>query len=257
LSIRRIVENAPVIRVLAFRDLKARYKQSLLGPIWILFQPVAMLGAFVVGFHGVAKVGTGRVPYAIFALAGVTLWSYFQAAMMAGTSSIIGNGALVRKTACPRFAFPIAAMVAVLPSFLVPLVATLVAASADGLVSARLLVAPVAVFWLFAMTAGLVAITSSVSVRYRDIASALPFLLQVGAFVVPVGYPASTLSPTLRVVFSLNPVTGVLEAWRWAVLGVGHVYVPAIYVSLGVGALVIALGWQVFGRFEVNMADVI
>jgi lipopolysaccharide transport system permease protein len=257
LRAREIIRHWPVIRVLAVRDLKARYKQSLLGPLWIGFQPLALLGAFVVGFRSVAHVTTGGVPYAVFALAGVTIWSYFQAGMTAGTASIVGNGALVRKTACPRYAFPIAALLAVLPSFLVPFIATFVASLATGRASLHLLVLPIVASWLFVITVGIVSITSAITVRFRDLVSALPFLLQVGAFLVPVGYPVETLNSTLRLLVSLNPLTGVIEAWRWSILDVGHVYMPAIYLAIGLGTLLVAIGWRVFGRFEVQMADVI
>ena len=257
LRLRTVTRSWPVIKVIALRDLKARYKQSLLGPIWIAFQPLALLAGFIVGFKGVGNVHTGGVPYALFALAGVTFWSYFQAAMTAGTASILGNGALVRKSACPRFAFPISALLSTFPSFVFPFVATVIASAVEGRLSPQFVLAPLLVVWLFAVVVGTVLITSSISVRFRDILSALPFLLQVGAFLVPVGYPVDTLGPTLRVLVSLNPLTGLIEAWRWVVLGVGDVYMPAIYISLVCAFALVIAGWKVFGRFEVRMADVI
>lgn len=257
LRLRDIIGNAEVIRVLAIRDLKARYKQSLLGPIWIGFQPLALLAAYVIGFHAVGNVDTDGVPYAVFALAGVTIWAYFQAAMIAGTASIIGNGALVMKTACPRYAFPLASLLAALPSFLVPFCASLITALIAGRASVRWLLLPLPALWLLLITTGTVAISSAITVRFRDMVSALPFLLQVGAFVVPVGYPVTTLSPTLRIIESLNPLTGTIEAWRWVILDTNSAYMPAIYLAVGIGLVVIAAGWRVFGRAEVKMADVI
>jgi lipopolysaccharide transport system permease protein len=177
--------------------------------------------------------------------------------MIAGTSSIISNGALVRKTACPRFAFPIASLLACLPSFLIPFSVSIVAALVAGRGSVRLLLLPVAALWLFVLTAGIVALSSAITVRFRDLMQALPFLLQVGAFLVPVGYPVATLSGTLRLLVSLNPLTGAIEAWRWVVLRADHIYMPSIYLSLGFGVLLVAAGWRVFGRMEVKMADVI
>jgi lipopolysaccharide transport system permease protein len=257
LKLGAIVRSVPVIRVLAMRDLKARYKQSLLGPLWIVFQPLALLAGYVVGFRGVSKISTGHVPYAVFALAGISIWGYFQAAAVAGTSSIVSNGALVMKTACPRFVFPLASLLSCLPSFLVPFLASLISAAVAGLASPRLLLLPLPIVWLFAVSTGIIAISSAITVRFRDMISAVPFLLQVGAFVVPVGYPVSTLSPTLRVIVSLNPLTGAIEAWRWVILDTSHPYLPAIYMSLALGSLLIAAGWRVFGRFEVRMADII
>ncbi len=257
LRLREVITAWPVVKVIAVRDLKARYKQSLLGPLWILFQPLALLAGFIVGFRGVTHVTTGGVPYALFALAGVTMWSFFQAGMIAGTSSILSNGALVRKTACPRFAFPIAALLAVLPSFLLPCLAAMTWSVVSGRASLRYLLLPVVVLWLLATIAGIVAISSAVSVRFRDLVSALPFLLQVGAFLVPVGYPVSTLGHGLRLLVSLNPLTGVIEAWRWVVLDTNGIYLPSIYISLALVGVLVAFGWRVFARFEVKMADVI
>ena len=252
-----IVLYAPLIRVISMRDLKARYKQSLLGPVWLVVQPLTLLGAYIVGFRGVSHIGTGHVPYAVFALAGITMWAYFQAVAVAGTASFVSNGALVGQTACPRIAFPVATLFSCLPSFLVPLVASLIASAATGVTSVRWLLLPLPALWMLFVTAGIVSITSSVTVRFRDMLQVMPFLLQLGAFVVPVGYPVATLSDKLRIVVSLNPLTGIIEAWRWAMLDGNRPYMLSLYLSLGVGALVIALGWRTFARAEVKMADVL
>jgi ABC-type polysaccharide/polyol phosphate export permease len=252
-----LIRYATLIRVISVRDLKARYKQSLLGPLWLGIQPLTLLGAYIVGFRGVSRIGTGHVPYAVFALAGITLWAYFQAVAVAGTAVFPSNGALVMQTACPRIVFPISPLFSCLPSFLIPLSATVVASAAVGTISLRWLLLPIPAVWMFCVTAGIIAITSSVTVRFRDMLQVMPFLLQLGAFVVPVGYPVSTLSPTLRLVVSLNPLTGIIEAWRWAMLDTARPYMPCLYLSLGIGAVVIFLGWRVFSRTEVKMADIL
>lgn len=257
LRLRDVPRHTLLIRVVSARDLKARYKQSLLGPIWIGFQPLALLAAYMVGFRGVAHIPTGNVPYVVFALAGITLWSYFQAVAVAGTASIVSNGALVAQTVCPRIVFPIAVMVSCLPSLLVPLVAALVSAAIAGAASARWLLLPLPMLWMLLVTFGFIAISSSITVRFRDMVQALPFLLQVAAFVVPVGYPVETLSQKLRILVSLNPLTGLIEAWRWLVLDESHPYMPSIYMSVGIGLILIVAGWRVFARSEVTMADVI
>jgi lipopolysaccharide transport system permease protein len=254
---RDIVRYGPLIRVISLRDLKARYKQSLLGPVWIVIQPMTLLGAYIVGFRGVSHIGTGHVPYAVFALAGISIWAYLQAVAVAGTASFISNGALVAQTTCPRIVFPLASLFSCLPSLLIPLSASLTACLFVGTESLRWLLLPIPALWMLLVTAGIVSMTASVTVRFRDMLQVMPFLLQLGAFVVPVGYPVSTLSPTLRFVVSLNPVTGIIEAWRWAMLGGSHPYLLSMYLSAAVGALVIALGWRVFARTEVKMADVL
>lgn len=257
LRLRDLPRYGVLIRVVSARDLKARYKQSLLGPIWIGFQPLALLAAYIVGFRGVAHIATGHVPYVVFALAGVTLWSYFQAVAVAGTSSIVSNGALVAQTQCPRVVFPVAVMVSCLPSLLVPLVAALTSAAIVGGATLRWILLPVPLLWMFLVTLGMIAISSSITVRFRDMVQALPFLLQVAAFVVPVGYPVETLSSKLQILVSLNPLTGVIEAWRWLLLDGAHPYMLSIYLSAGIGLLLILGGWRIFALSEVKMADVI
>lgn len=252
-----VARYVPLIRVISLRDLKARYKQSLLGPIWIVIQPLTLLGAYMVGFRGVTHIATGHVPYAVFALAGISIWAYFQAATVAGTSAFISNGALVAQTTCPRVVLPLAALLSCLPSLLIPLVAGLISAAFVGAFSLRWLLLPFLATWVLLLTAGIVWITSSVTVRFRDMVQVMPFLLQLGAFVVPVGYPAETLSPALRVIVSLNPLTGIIELWRWAMLDGSHPYVLSVYLSAGIGAIVVAIGWRVFAHTEVIMADVL
>jgi lipopolysaccharide transport system permease protein len=246
--------DAPVIRVLAARDFKVKYKQSLLGPLWLFFQPLALLAAFLVAFRGLADVESGT-PYIPFALVGLAAWAFFQASMTIGTASFISNWTLVRFTPCPRLAFPVAAIIASVPSFIVTIVAALVAAAVSGSLSPKAILLPFGFAWLFLLTAGVVAISASLTVRYRDMLSAMPFLLQVGLFLAPVGYPLAELDPTVRAILDLNPLTGLMEAWRWMVLAD---YVPSfepIGVSLILTPVVVWVGWRVFGRLETTMAD--
>jgi homopolymeric O-antigen transport system permease protein len=246
--------DAPVIRVLAARDFKVKYKQSLLGPLWLFFQPLALLAAFLVAFRGLADVQSGT-PYVPFALVGLAAWAFFQASMTIGTASFITNWTLVRFTPCPRLAFPVAGVIASVPSFIVTIFGALVAAAISGVLSPKALLLPLGFAWLLLLTAGVVAISASLTVRYRDMLSAMPFFLQVGIFLAPVGYPLSALSSTVRTILDLNPLTGLMEAWRWMVL---TDYVPSfepIGVSLVLTPLVVLAGWRVFGRLETTMAD--
>jgi len=254
---RDLLGDAPVIRVLAVRDFKVKYKQSMLGPLWLVFQPLALLAAFLVAFRGLADVESSGVPYAVFALVGLAVWSFFQAAMTIGTASLITNVNYVRFTPCPRQAFPIAAVIASVPAFGVTAAGALVSAAATGVLSPRVGLLPLAFLWLAVLTLGIVAISSSLAVRYRDMISALPFLLQVGLFFAPIGYSLASLSPTLRVIVDLNPLTGVIEATRWIMLsGYDPSFEPLAF-ALVETVLVAAIGWRVFSRLETTMADVI
>src|SRR3954453_20295730 len=131
ISVRDVSANGELIRVLVMRDLKVKYKQSVLGPVWLIFQPFALLVALVIGFQSVGHVHTGGVPYAVFALTGLSVWGYFASASSAGAISLIGNTNLVRFTACPRLALTVANLLASLPAFIVPACAGIVAALAN------------------------------------------------------------------------------------------------------------------------------
>jgi lipopolysaccharide transport system permease protein len=256
IRLRELRSYLPMVRVLAIRDLKAKYKQSVLGPVWVVFQPVALLGAFAVGFREVAHVDTGAVPYGVFVLPALAVWAYFQATIMMCTGSVVNAYALVRWTACPRLALPLASLAANLPSFAIPAIPAIVAAAASGLLSVRVLLLPLCVVWMFLFVAVCGALLAAVAVRARDVLSAVPFLLQVTLFLSPVGYPTSSLSGALHTLISLNPLTGLIDAWRWVILGV-PVNVLPVTASLVLTGLLTVIAWCVFARLEVSMADYI
>jgi lipopolysaccharide transport system permease protein len=254
LKLRDIWRGAQVIQVMAARDFKVKYKQSLLGPLWLLFQPIALLAAFFIAFRNLANVQPG-IPYSVFALTGLSVWAFFQASMTIGTASILGNNILVRFTPCPRFAFPIAGLISSLPSWGVTTAGALATAVITGTLSPRVVLLPLAFLWLFLFTAGLVALTSSLTVRYRDILAAMPFLLQVGLFFAPVGYPLSKLGPSAQRLVELNPLTGIIEAVRWMTVSNYSVPARAVWISLLTTAALLVLGWRTFTKLETTMGD--
>src|SRR4051794_306742 len=245
LKLSQLWSDRQVIRVMAARDFKARYKQSLLGPIWLVFQPLALLAAFFIAFRNLANVQPG-VPYSVFALSGLSVWAFFQASMTIGAASIVSNIMLVRFTPCPRFTFPLSGVISSLPAWGVTTTATIVIAAATGVLSWHVVLLPVGFLWLFLLTAGFVGLVSSFTVRYRDILTVMPFLLQVGVFVTPIGYPLSQLSSTVRAIVELNPLTGLVEAWRWMIVSGYSPPGRAIAFSLVITAAVVVGGWRVF-----------
>ena len=257
IHLNNIAAMLPVVRVLAVRDFKAKFKQSLLGPVWIFLQPLALLAAFLVGFHAVATIKTSGVPYVVFVLVALGAWTYFQASLSMGAVSVVTNAQLMQRTACPRLAFPIAALIANLPSLAVPLVAGVAAAVITGELSPRVLLLPLGLLWLIAATAGVVAMTSALNVRYRDLLAVLPLILQVGVFFSPIGYQVSDLPSWARIVIGLNPLAGVMETWRWMVLPIHPPSVGLIATSLAVTIVLVLAGWFVFTRSEPTMADVV
>ena len=256
IRLRDLYRDIPVIQVLAARDFKVKYKQSLLGPLWLVFQPLALLAAFLVAFRGLADVQAG-VPYTVFALVGLSGWTFFQASMTIGAASLVSNVMLVRFTPCPRLAFPIAGILASLPAWAVATAGALVAAAVTGTLSPKAVLLPLGLVWLFLLTWGLVAIAAAFTARFRDMLSALPFLLQVGVFLAPVGYPLYELNSTVRVLIGLNPLTGLIEALRWMVISGYTPSFEPIGLGLATTAVLAVAGWLVFARREPTLADYI
>ena len=256
IRIRDLYRDIPVIQVLAARDFKVKYKQSLLGPLWLVFQPLALLAAFLVAFRGLADVQAG-VPYTVFALVGLSGWTFFQASMTIGAASLVSNVMLVRFTPCPRLAFPIAGILASLPAWAVATAGALVAAAVTGTLSPKAVLLPLGLVWLFLLTWGLVAIAAALTARFRDMLSALPFLLQVGVFLAPVGYPLYELNSTVRILIGLNPLTGLIEALRWMVISGYTPSFEPIGLGLATTAVLAVAGWLVFARREPTLADYI
>jgi ABC-type polysaccharide/polyol phosphate export permease len=250
-----LVRQWPIIRVIAARDFKVKYKQSLLGPVWLVFQPLALLLAFLVAFRGLGNVRSAGVPYTVFALIGLSAWSYVQASLTIGTASLVSNMPFVKYTPCPRTAFPVAAMLASLPSFGITALAGVIGAAATGHLSPRVLLLPLGLTWLVVLTAGMIGVSSSLAVRFRDVNSALPFLLQLGTFLAPVGYPLTGLSPKLRAVIEINPITGIIETLRWMVLGGYRPAGLSILISAVLTSLLATVGWRMFARRETTVAD--
>jgi lipopolysaccharide transport system permease protein len=257
IRLRQLPAMRHVIAVLAMRDFKAKFKQSALGPVWIVMQPLLLLGAFLIGFHSVADVGTEGVPYVAFVLAALGAWTYFQSALGMGALSLLSNIQLLRRTACPRIAFPVASLIANAPAMLVPMVASVIVAGALGRLSVRLLLLPVGVLWLALVTAGSVGVASALTVRYRDLVAVLPIVLQMGMFVSPVGYSIGDLPGITRTIVEINPLSGVIEIWRWSILSTGPPTGATVLLSLASTLVLMVAGWLVFTRSEPTMADVI
>jgi len=255
--LRDIVRSWPVARVITIRDFKVQYKQSALGPIWLVIQPLAVLASFVVVFDSVAQVNTSGIPYPLFALVGVTVWTFTSFSIPAGARSQIVNKRIIRYVDCPRIAFVTASIVASLPVLAAPLALTLASVYLMGYhLSLSVLALPLAIAWLLLLVWGLTLGLSAANVRYRDVNSVVPFLLQGGLFLTPLAYPLSAVPERLALVLSFNPFTGVVEVWRWTLLG-STVDSTAVAIGLAVTAVLVVVGWRVFARMEVRFADLI
>lgn len=239
--------------MLGLRDIKAKYKQSALGPLWLVLQPLGMLAAVSIAFSKVTTVNTGGVPYITFALVGLAVWTYVQMAITVAPQVLQANYQVVRRSPCPRLAFVTGTLVSVLPPLAVVLTASIVAAGISGTLSIQALAMPILVAWLLLMTFGFTLLVTALGGRFRDAVAMAPLVVQAGIFLTPVGYPLSAAGNFAKVL-AFNPASGIIESWRWSLLG-SSPDMFAIIVGLVEMVVMIVMGWYVFGRMETRFAD--
>jgi lipopolysaccharide transport system permease protein len=247
-----------LVYFLAWRDVKVRYKQTAVGVAWTALQPLAAMAVFAVFLGRFVQVPSDGVPYALFAYVGLLPWTYFANATTGASSSLVGNANLVTKVYFPRLAIPLAGVLAGLVDLAVGfilLAALLIVfgyTPGPGLFALPLLVA-------LAMGAalGVGVWLSALDVKYRDVRYAVPFLIQVWLFATPVVYPSSVLPPSLRLFYALNPMVGVVEGFRWVLLGHATPSLGMTAVSTAVVLMVLVTGLFYFRRVEQSFADVI
>lgn len=239
--------------MLGWRDMKTKYKQSALGPLWLVLQPLGMLAAITIAFSKVTSVDTGEVPYVVFALVGLAVWTYVQMAITVAPQTLPSNQQVVRRSPCPRIAFVTGTLISVLPPLAVVLAASIVAAAISGSLPVEALALPLLIVWLIVLMGGFTLLVTALGGRFRDAVALAPLVVQAGIFLTPVGYPLDAAGSFAKVL-AFNPVSGVIEGWRWSLLGIA----PdgfAIGVGLAETVAIALLGWYVFGRMETRFSD--
>jgi lipopolysaccharide transport system permease protein len=239
--------------MLGWRDMKTKYKQSALGPLWLVLQPLGMLAAITIAFSKVTSVDTGNVPYVVFALVGLAVWTYVQMAITVAPQTLPSNQQVVRRSPCPRIAFVTGTLISVLPPLAVVLAASIVAAAISGSLPVEALALPLLIVWLIVLMGGFTLLVTALGGRFRDAVALAPLVVQAGIFLTPVGYPLDAAGSFAKVL-AFNPVSGVIEGWRWSLLGIA----PdgfAIGVGLAETVAIALLGWYVFGRMETRFSD--
>ncbi|MEA2441803.1 MAG: type transport system permease protein [Thermoleophilaceae bacterium] len=257
LQLRQIWTTREVGKMIGLRDIKVKYKQAALGPVWLVIGPLGMLAAVGIAFSGVTSVNTQGVPYILFALVGLVVWSYIQLSLSIGATAIVGNAALVRRSAMPRIALITGTLIGNLPPVMVMLAITVVGTMIWNGLPIQILLLPVVIAWAIVFTFGVTMLVASVAARFRDTLSVIPLLIQAGIFVTPVGYPLEGAPKNIKLLLSFNPVSGIIEAWRWVILDMPKTNVGIIAIAAGLTAVVTTAGWIVFSRSEVTFADVV
>lgn len=242
---------------IAARDVTVRYRQTALGAAWAVLQPIGFMVVFTLFFGKLAGVSSDGLPYALFSLAALVPWTFFANAMLLGSESLVGNSALVSKIYFPRIFMPAGAIAAGLVDLAISLVILFVIVLLWGYVPPlAVLVLPLLIVIMLATALGVTAGLSAVNVRYRDVRYVIPFAIQMWLFVSPVAYPSSLIDEPWRTVSAINPMVGVIEGFRWAVLGADAQ--PALIAVSAVSALVLFVaGLAYFDRVERSFADFI
>ena len=242
---------------LTWRDVKVRYKQTLMGVAWVVIQPLATMLIFTFVFTSITRIDSGAIPYPLFAYSGLLLWAFFSGAVSAGTNSLISNTSLVTKVYFPRAFIPAAAVGAGLVDLAVGSVLMAGLAVYYGVhVTWSLILLPVFVGLAACLALATGMLASALTVKYRDLRHALPFIIQFWMFASPVIYPSSAVPERWRWLLTLNPLAGVLEGFRASLAGLSIDWTLAA-VPFFVAPALLALAFYVFRKLEDTFADVI
>jgi lipopolysaccharide transport system permease protein len=261
LRLRELWEFRELLYFLTWRDIKVRYKQTILGAAWAILQPLMTMVVFSLFFGRLAKISSGdpRIPYPIFSYAGLVPWTFFAYGLAQSSNSLVGSAQLIKKVFFPRLVVPIASVLSGAVDFTLAFIVLV------GMMLTFGILPTINVLWLpfFLLLAFITALgvglwLSALNVEYRDVQYMVPFLVQSWMLISPVAYPSSLLGEPWRTLYGLNPMVGVLDGFRWALLG-GSTKAPGPMIGLSVIVAVVILvsGAFYFRRMERNFADVV
>jgi lipopolysaccharide transport system permease protein len=257
LDLAELWHSRELLYLLAWRDVKVRYKQTALGVAWVILQPLLVTIIFTIFLGALVRVPSGGVPYALLVYIGLLPWTFFSSAVTIGGLSVVNNSQLITKVYFPRMVLPLASIVgrlidlAIAVSILVLLMAYYWVAP-----TSTLIMLPFFIVLLILFSSAIVLITSAMQVKYRDIGFALPVLIQLWMYVSPVLYSSSIVPQRWARLYTLNPMVGIVEGFRTSILG-GHFDWFAICISVAATLFLLIYAMYEFRRVEENFADII
>ena len=249
-----------LFRVLAWRDLSVRYKQTVIGVLWALIRPFLAMLVFTLIFGQIARLPSdGTAPYPLMIFAGILPWTFFSSGLSEASNSLINNANLISKVYFPRLIVPMATVVVAFVDFLISFfILVLLMAWYNFLPDWRMLLLPVFIVLAFFASVGPALWITALSVKYRDFRYVLPFIVQFGLYVSPVGFSSNVVPEQWRLLYSLNPMVGIIDGFRWCILGgQSELYVPGLAMSIGVTAFFLWFGIHRFRKMEKSFADMI
>src|ERR1700694_4438740 len=239
-----------------WRDIKIRYKQTVVGAAWAVFQPLMTMAVFSLFFGKLAKMPSNGLPYPVFYFSALLPWTYFSGALQSCTSVVVENQRVITKVYFPRLVLPLSAVVSGLIDFVIGFVVLLVVTSIYGIKPPLAALGLPVLLLLAVLTAlGVGLWMSALNALYRDVRYVIPFLMQFWMFASPVAYPSSLVPQRWRWLYGLNPMAGVIDGFRWAITGRGHAPGLLLLASSAVVAIIVVGGLFFFNRMEGTVAD--
>jgi lipopolysaccharide transport system permease protein len=245
---------------LTWRDIKVRYKQTVLGMAWAVLQPLMSMVVFTIFFGRLARIAPdGDLPYEIWNYAALVPWMFFANGLSKTGNSLVGSANLITKVYFPRMVIPIATVLSGVVDFVLAFVILILMMLAYQIVpTANIIWLPLFLLLAFVTALGMGMWLSAMNVMFRDVRYILPFMTQLWLFITPIAYPSSLIQDdVLRTLYGVNPMVGVVEGFRWALLGIDTVPSATILVSCGVAILLLVTGAYYFRRMEKSFADVV
>ena len=246
--------------ILSWRDISVRYKQTVIGILWAVVRPVLTMIVFTVIFSKVAKLPSeGSAPYALMVFAAMLPWQFFATSVSESSNSLIGNTQLITKVYFPRIIIPISSVITSMIDFLISFaILSVLMIYYRFSPTWNILLLPGFFLIAFITAMGIGLFITSLNVKYRDFRYVIPFLVQFGLYVSPVGFSSSVIPEQYRLLYSLNPMVGVIDGFRWAILGgESNFFIPGFILSLCVTVFFIFIGIRKFRKMEKSFADII
>lgn len=243
---------------LTWRDIKVRYKQTMLGAAWAILQPLLTMLVFTLFFGRGGRMGSDGLPYPLFCYAGLVPWTFFSYGLTQASNSLVGSHHLIKKVYFPRLTIPLATVFSGAVDFVLAFLVLLGMMAYYGIApTAHAVWVPLLVALTFVTALGVGLWLSALNVEFRDVKYVVPFLTQFWLFATPIAYPSTNLSEHWRLIYSLNPMVGVVEGFRWGLLGARTEPGPMILVSAAVAVALLIGGAFYFRRMERTFADVV
>lgn len=242
--------------ILSWRDILVRYKQTVIGTAWGVIRPLLTMIIFTIVFGRIAKLPTDGIPYPVFVFTGLLPWQFFSTALSESSNSLVSNANLITKVYFPRMIVPASSVITSFVDFMISFVLMIVMMIYYQVTpSINLVFLPLFIIFAFACSFGVGLFLTALNVKYRDFRHIIPFIVQFGLYVSPVGYSSNIVPEEWRLLYSINPMVGVIDGFRWCILGVDNIYWTGFFISIAITISMLVLGIWYFRKTERTFAD--